>query len=92
MGNEESGGRKGEGGQGRPHYQHFVDGVKYESEEGSITGAQIKSKIPNFNPQFQLFLEGKGGEPDRQIGDSESVDLTKGAPHLYTAPPATFGK
>lgn len=76
---------------GRKQFEYFVDGVLYKTDMNSITGAEIKVKIPNFNPAFQLFLEGKGGAPDRQIADSDVVDLGKGAPHLYTAPPATFG-
>jgi hypothetical protein len=86
--------KPGTGGAGeseRPRYVYFVDGTKYEFEASSITGAQIKAKVSNYNPTFQLFLEGKGGQPDRVIGDSDSVDLAHGAAHLYTAPPATFG-
>lgn len=76
----------------RTHYQYFVDNTKYENDSTSITGSQIKARIPGYNPAFQLFLEGHGQEADRLIADPESVDLTKGAPHLYTAPPATFGQ
>ena len=76
---------------GRKRFEYFVDGNRYEVETSSITGAQIKAKIPNYNPSFQLFLEGKGTDPDRVIGDADSVSLERGAAHLYTAPPATFG-
>ena len=82
---------QGQGQGGRPEYEYFVDGKLYKTPSSSITGAEIKAKIPNFNPTFQLFLEGKGGAPDRAIADSDAVELDKGARHLYTAPPATFG-
>jgi len=72
-------------------FQYGVDGVRYGSEVSSITGSAIKRKIPNFDPAFQLFLEGEGGQPDRLIADSESVDLSGTPKRFYTAPPATFG-
>lgn len=75
---------------GRGHY--FIDGVECGHGSMAVTGSQIKASIPNFNPTFQVFLEGKGGDPDRLIGDSDSVDLARGAPKLYSAPPATFGE
>jgi hypothetical protein len=76
---------------GRPKFNYFVDGVKYEVDTSSTTGAQMKAKIPNFNASFQLLLEGKGGAPDKVIADADVVDVSH-APHLYTAPPATFGR
>ena len=29
---------------------YFVDNVKYETDQSTITGAQIKARIPNFDP------------------------------------------
>jgi len=29
--------------------------VKYETQLSSITGAEIKAKIPNFNPSYNAF-------------------------------------
>lgn len=72
-------------------YQYGVDGVRYHSDSSSITGGTIKRRIPNFDPAFQLFLEGEGGDADRLITDSESVDLSGTPKRFYTAPPATFG-
>jgi hypothetical protein len=72
-------------------YGYSVDGVRYHWDKSSITGAQIKASIPNLNPTFQLFREGTGGQPDKLVNDSDSIDLAHTAPHLYTAPPATFG-
>lgn len=76
---------------GREKFLYFVDGKKYEWEASSITGADIKAGIPDFDRSFQLFVESKGNEPDRPIGDTDIVQLDRSAPHLYTAPPATFG-
>ena len=75
-------------------YSYFVGKNKYESDLPTLTGAQIKAKIPNLDPSFILTLEGHGHEPDRQIGDTDVVNLdTKhGIPHLTLVPPANFGR
>ena len=72
-------------------YHYFVDGIKYETTQPSVTGADIKAKIPNFNPSYALYLEGQGTEPDKLITDTDSLDLEKGPHKLYTVPPASFG-
>ncbi len=71
----------------------FVDNVKYETDQSTLTGAQIKARVPGLDPSFSLFLEGHGTEEDRQIGDDDSVSLEKdhGPLRFFTAPPATFG-
>src|SRR6266404_4597338 len=46
---------------------YFVDGVKYETDQETVTGALIKAKIPNFDPSYGLFLETAGGGPDQPI-------------------------
>ena len=73
---------------------YFVDGVKYESDEEVLTGAQIKARIPNFDNALLLMLEGIGKEPDSIVTDDTSVSLAKdpGPKRFFTTPPATFGK
>jgi hypothetical protein len=85
-------------------YVYYVDGKKYESQDRSLTGAQIKSKLPSPNNTYQLFLEDRDKDSeDKQIADTQTVDLKpgsdadhdndqdKGIRHFYTVPPATFG-
>ena len=74
-------------------YTYFVNQDKYESELSSLTGAQIKARIPNLEPGTLLSLEGHGKDPDRIILDDESVNLdTEHGPARFTlVPPATFG-
>jgi multiubiquitin len=77
---------------GKKHYTYSVDGKEYTTTDSSLTGAQIKARIPDFNPSFQLVLEGRGGQPDKVIGSDDSVDLNVHPPcRFYTVPPATFG-
>jgi hypothetical protein len=77
----------------KKEYHYFVDGKEYKTEDSALTGAQIKARIPDFNPSYQLVLEGRGGQPDKVIGDNDSVDLNVHPPcHFYTVPPATFGQ
>lgn len=75
-------------------YFYFVDNEKYDSEEGTLTGAQIKARIPNFDSSYGLFLEGPGNDPDMQISDSTTItfEKEKGPKRFYTVPPATFGQ
>ncbi|CAN7724620.1 hypothetical protein LJR290_006151 [Variovorax sp. LjRoot290] len=80
----------------RKTYFYFVGNDRYESESESITGAQIKAKIPNLPPGSGLSLEGHGNDPDQMIADDESVLLEighgEGGPRHFTlVPPATFG-
>lgn len=75
-------------------YFYFVDDTKYEHDSASITGAQIRARIPGLDPNFQIFLEGHGGAEDSLVAASTGVNLDRqgqGVPRLYTAPPATFG-
>lgn len=73
----------------------FVDDIKLETTHSTLTGAQIKALIPNFNPAYSLFLEEPGDTPDRLINDTDSVSLSTEGPgghkHFTLVPPATFG-
>ena len=66
-----------------------IDGKQYHVESSSMTGSELKG-IAGADPQYQVFLEGKGNDPDRLIGDAEGVEIKSGL-HFYTVPPATFG-
>lgn len=73
---------------------YFVDQIEYKSEHSTLTGAQIKARIPDYNATYALFLEAPGNNPDRLIkdGDSVSLDSRDGPLHFCTVPPATFGE
>ena len=75
-------------------YHFIVDAVQYESDKESLSGAEIKAKVPGFNPTYQLYLEQHGDEPDKLIADGETVSLNPahhGIRKFYSVPPATFG-
>jgi hypothetical protein len=74
----------------RKHYHFFVDAKRYETDDRSLTGAQIKT-LAHVDPGYQLFLEEKGDKPDRAISDGEAVDFHGEPKHFYAVPPATFG-
>jgi hypothetical protein len=76
----------------KPHI-FFINQDKYESDLPSLTGAQIKARVPNLQPGTGLSLEGHGRDPDRLIADDEVVELDTGhGPARFTlVPPATFG-
>lgn len=78
-------------------YIYFVDGDKFESEERTITGAVIKSRLPEAKRGYALWEEGHGGAADRLINDDTTVSLEKekgdkGPKRFFTVPPATFGR
>jgi hypothetical protein len=74
-------------------YVFFVNGVRYESSEHSLTGLQIKARVANWDPTHDLVLEGRGHDPDRVIADDESVELDVEHGHLRfsSVPKANFG-
>ena len=73
-------------------YHYFVDGVENETHEEHITGAIIKSKLPEAKRGYALFLEGHGKHADQLINDDTSITLEKHKPkRFYTVPPASFG-
>jgi len=74
-------------------YFYFVDGVKYDWGQATVTGAQIRAQLPDPNKTYGLFLEGQGKDPDQKIEDTTVVSLEKekGPRRFYTVPPATFG-
>jgi hypothetical protein len=72
----------------------FVDKAKYENDSSSITGAEIRQKVPNLDPSYSLFVEGHGNDPDKLVQDTDSFDLERhgqGPLMFYTVPPAAFG-
>ena len=74
-------------------YSYFVDGVKYETDQATVTGALIMAKIANYDPSYSLILEGEGGGPDALVTEDTSESLAgEHAPRrFYTVPPAAFG-
>lgn len=74
----------------KPDYHFFVDGNKYETENASLTGLEIKT-IASVQANYQLFLEEKGNDPDREISDGDSLDMAPPPKHFFAVPPATFG-
>lgn len=75
----------------KPHTNHFfVDNKKYETDRSSMNGAEIKA-IAEVQPNYQLFLEAHGNDPDRMISDGESLTIGTPPLHFYAVPPATFG-
>lgn len=74
-------------------YVFFVNGIRYESSERSLTGLQIKARVANWDPTHDLVLEGHGHDPDRVIADDESVelDVEHGHRRFSSVPKANFG-
>ncbi|GLS33068.1 Multiubiquitin [Mesorhizobium albiziae] len=73
-------------------YSFFVNGTKYETDQRRLTALQIKARVPNWDPNHDLVLEGHGDEPDGPVGDDELIDLdVKPARRFSSVPKANFG-
>lgn len=77
-------------------YFFFVGDDKYETDMETVTGAYIKSRVPNLPVGSTLSLEGHGNDPDKPFGDNDQLTLElghgQGGPrHFTVVPPATFG-
>lgn len=74
-------------------FTFFVNGVKYETSEASLTGLQIKARVADWDQSHDLVLEGHGNDADRIIRDDETVSLEKehGPPRFSSVPKANFG-
>lgn len=85
------------GGAGKPKkkYFFFVNDEKFETDDEVVTGAYIKSRIANLPPGSGLEMEGQGSDPNKVIGDGDSVSLKpgrgQGPLRFTTVPPANFG-
>ena len=71
-------------------YHFFVDGTKWTSNAQYMSGAEIK-KLAGVQPDYQLFQEQQGDDPDAAISDGQTVDLANPPKHFYAVPAATFG-
>jgi hypothetical protein len=84
---------KKDGKNDKKEFVYFVGQDKYTYEFSAITGAQIKARIPSFDPSYSLMLEGAGHDPDTLFKDDDSIslDTEKGPRRFYIVPPAQFG-
>lgn len=84
----------GKGGNKPNLFPFFFSGQKYETDQASLTGLQLKAKIVGWDQTHDLVLEGHGQDPDQIIQDDEIVliDTKQGGPRRFSAAPkANFG-
>ncbi len=62
----------------------FIDDVKYELSNTSITGAQLRALVP-VPPDRDLWLEVPGPKDDEIIRPDATYEVKPGS-HFYTAP------
>ena len=75
--------------EGKHEITIFIDAVRHVVAKTSMTGAEIKA-LAGIDAQYQLYLEETGDDPDKPIGDTESLALREDM-HFYAIPPTTFG-
>jgi hypothetical protein len=70
----------------------FVGQQRFVTHHEHLTGREIKAMVPGWQPPDGLELEGDGHEPNRLIGDNDTVHFRRERPtHFIKVPPATFG-
>jgi hypothetical protein len=73
-------------------YVYYVDGIKYDTELATITGAYVRAMMSGFEHDYSIFQETDGDDgPDTIFLESSTVSLQEGVLHFYSVPPATFG-
>ncbi len=73
-------------------YRFLVNGVQYETDQPQLTGLQIKARVPNWDANHDLVLEGHGDDPDQVIADDQVVTLDVPHPRRFSSvPKANFG-
>lgn len=55
-------------------YHFFVGGNRIETDKPFLTGAEIK-QLAGVNPEYQLFFRDDVNSPDREVRDTQAVDL-----------------
>lgn len=56
-------------------YHLMINGVNFKWEQPLIQGSQIK-QLGGIEPNAELYLKGKGQQPDVLIADDQQVDLS----------------
>jgi len=74
-------------------YRYYVDSTEFTTEHAQLTGAQITARLPEWNPENSLVLEGQGSEADEVIHPTTIVVFEGRASEarFTIVPPATFG-
>jgi hypothetical protein len=65
-----------------------------ENLKGAAIKALIKAVVPPFDLAHELVLEGKGKDPDKPVGDDETINVSHshgGPKHFFSRPPTNFG-
>lgn len=55
-------------------YHFFVGGTRHETDKPFLTGAEIKA-LAGVVPTHQLFFRDDVNSPDREVRDTQAVDL-----------------
>ncbi len=75
--------------EGPKKFTVFINDVRYQLEQASITGAELK-QLGTIAAGNRLFLEDPGPGADQPIADVEVVQLRSGM-KFYDLPPGVVG-
>ena len=72
-------------------HRYYVDNVIYVHDRSTITGAEIKARVPDYGPGWSLYRHGKGNDPDVLVQDTDVMVLSGERLMLAALPPAIGG-
>ena len=55
-------------------YHFFVGGNRFETDKAFLTGTEIKA-LAGVRAEYQLFFRDDVNSPDREVRDTQAVDL-----------------
>ena len=70
----------------------FLDREKFETDTPTISGADVRAKLPAAKAGYAIYLEAHGNDPDPLVTDTMTFSLEKTPLHFYSVPPANFGR
>jgi hypothetical protein len=73
-------------------YSTFPETLEAPHEKMAVSELKkvIAAKVQHFKMEYALIEETRGDHPDRELADTDTVEI-KHEPHFYSQPPATFG-
>jgi hypothetical protein len=73
------------------NYGYVLDKEPYAGKQRVVTGAQLRTLLPEAKKGYAIFQEAEGTLPDINIKDDTTVNLDANSVVFYSVPPATFG-
>jgi hypothetical protein len=72
-------------------FAFWVDGKQFCHDVHTICGAQIRAMVAGLDPEYRLWMEGTGNDPDQQLDHMTAVSIESQRTRFYSVPPTMGG-